>query len=291
MNRRTWLRAVASVGLMLVLAIGTPALGQSPSEATATPAGDAPVFGVAPDGEADLAPFRLDIAAGGTADTTLVVTNEGGAPIELRSYAADVETAINGGYALVPEGARVPEEAAWLTVPTDTFIVDPDKTVSLAITVSVPGGTPPGEYMAALATETTASSALEGTAAFRQIMRKVNAVVISVPGPIEAGFTVSAPAIELADGSTVITATIENTGNARVRPAGVIIIADDAGGTVLEIPVALNSVYAWHATLLQISVSEPLLPGDYLITIDLVDDVTGASATLSGAEVPVQPAP
>jgi hypothetical protein len=286
--------------LLLLLAAMIPLLmpgtaaGQSDSTPAVTPAApDTPVFGAAPAGEADLAPFRLEMAAGETTETTLVVTNGGQAPVALRSYALDIRTAINGGYEVLSEDSREATgtgAAAWVSLAAEPYTLEPGEVREIPVMVSVPAGAVPGEYMAALATSTTESSALKGTDSFRQISRKVNAVVIAVPGPVEAGFAIGEPAIALAEGVTTITVPIQNTGNARVRPAGTIVIATAAGDPVAELPVAMGSVYAWHATVIQSAVAPALPEGDYVVTVELTDAATGATASLPATPVTATPA-
>lgn len=276
---------VAVLAALLALPAAATTTAQDTSTPAATPEAPDVIFSAGPAGEADISPFRFELDAGGTTEATLVVANDAGSPIELRSYAADVTTAVNGGYQVLPEPRETGDVAGWLTVPTAPYTLDPGEERELPVGLVVPEGTPPGEYMAALATETVESASIAGTDTFRQVTRKVSAVVITVPGPVSASFELGAPSIEIGADTTTVIVPIENTGNARVRPQGAIVVADDTGNPVVSIPVAMDSVYAWHETTMRYTLPQPLPEGAYTVSVELVDDASGATAELPGTIV------
>lgn len=273
-----------SLLLALMMVVVTPAFAQGQSEATPTAV---PVFSVSPTDAEDLAPFRFEIAAGASAESTLVVLNDGEDVVELHSFAVDITTAVNGGYMVIPEGSTG-DVSAWISMHSRPYAVEPGGEIAIGVSVSVPSGTAPGEYMAAIATETTSSFAMEGTDAFRQVSRKVNAVVITVPGPVAAGFEIGTPVIETIDGVSRVSVPIENTGNARVRPAGAIDIRTAEGEMVATIPVAMGSVYAWHSTTIEANLSPGVPTGTYLVTVELVDAASGISTSFTGPVTAIQ---
>ncbi len=275
-------RLLLILAMLAAFALPPTTLGQGENEATAPPATSSPIFGVQPAGEADLAPFRFELAAGEMSTATLSITNDGETVANLHSFAADISTTVNGGYTVAPPALGAPLVAAWITMPAEPLTIEPGSEVTVPLSVAVPGGTVPGEYMAAIATETIESAAMEGSDAFRQISRKVNAVIITVPGPTTTSFELGPPIIETVDGASRIIVPIENTGNTRVRPTGSIEITTAAGETVTAIPVAMNSVYAWHGTTIEHAVSPEIPPGDYLVTVELFDAASSTEATFSG---------
>lgn len=282
-------RLLLILAMLVAFALPPTTVGQGEDGATATPASVAPVFGVQPTGEADLAPFRFELPAGDTATATLTITNEGETVAELQSFPADITTTVNGGYAVASPSLGAPTVAAWISMPSEPLAIEPGAEVTVPVTVNVPDSTVPGEYMAAIATETVDSVAMEGTDAFRQISRKVNAVIITVPGPVTTSFELGTPVIETIDEGLQVVIPIENTGNTRVRPAGSIEITTTAGELVAEIPVAMGSVYAWHSTTIEASHSPGIPPGDYIVTVELVDAASGTSVSFSGPVTATEP--
>ncbi|HET8523745.1 MAG TPA: hypothetical protein VFL82_10935 [Thermomicrobiales bacterium] len=275
MKRRRFAIHVAPLLLAMLLLLGTPLTGFGQ---TASTAAQPPTFAVAPAGQSDLSPIHLHAASGSSAEATLIVSNGGPTPIELKSFSVAVTTAVNGGYQVLPKGNGRFGQVDWISVPTATYTLAPGEQVARVVRLSVPKGTAPGEYMAALATETTKSEPVAGSEAFRQFIRKVNAIVITVPGPIHAHFELDAPAIAHGDSTTTITVPIANTGNVRVRPKGTITIERAKDQTIIKIPVALNSIYAWDTTMIQQTIGQVLPVGEYTLTIDLHDEATGATA-------------
>jgi hypothetical protein len=266
---------------LLMLATPVTSVAQTATPSAASPADspttEPPTFSVAPEGGADLSPMHLKADAGSSAEAMLVVSNGGHSSIDLKTFAVAVTTAINGGYQVLPEGNGSHGQVTWLSVPDKEYTLAPGEKIELPVRLIVPAGTEAGEYMAALATETTKSEPVAGSGTFRQIIRKVNAVVITVPGAVHASFELGAPTLVRGDGATTIIVPIANTGNARVRPAGTIMIKSGKDGNVVKIPVRLNSVYAWDTTTIQQTFSQALADGEYTVTVQLTDEATGAT--------------
>jgi len=280
---RNLTRLALPIGLIVAMLMATASVT---AQTGATPtADDSITFGVRPADGNDLDPFRFEIDAGAQAQATLIVTNGGEAAVELQSGAADIETRVNGGYQVVADDTAAPGNAAWLSIDTDPYLLEPGKEIDLALEITVPEGTPPGEYMAAVTTQTTESAPIEGTSTFRQISRKINAVVITVPGPVQAAFELGDPSLLTEDGGTTLIVPVHNTGNVRVKPAGTITISDANGDTVAKLDIAMDSVYAWDSTVIQQPLSASLPPGDYTLSVDLTDQSTGTHATLSNVPI------
>jgi hypothetical protein len=224
----------------------------------------------------------VEVAPGASAELTLVLSNPGTFPVELHSYTANVHTAVNGGLTMEPAGSELAAPATWMEFPSETVALEPGQEATRVFTVNIPAETPPGQYPNAVAVETVGDYAVEGSSNFRQRIRKVLPVLITVPGEVEAGFVLGEPIVETSRRWPVLQIPIENTGNIRVRPQGELTVKDPTGVELLKTLVTVGYIYAGDATLIEIIMNPALPPGDYEINLQMADESTGTSHSLSG---------
>jgi hypothetical protein len=110
-------------------------------------------------------------------------------------------------------------------------------------------------------------------------VRKVLAVYITVPGEMQGEFTLGDPLVEVRARGPVIQVPLLNTGNLRLRPYGEMTLYDTSGDELVKAPVTLGSVFAGHGTLAEVRLEGLLPPGEYLLSVDMQDDESGATAS------------
>jgi len=263
---------------------GTPSAADDP----ATPAASDTVwFVIAPDGKGNGDFFDVTLAAGEQATMRGTLGNGSAIPVKAIIYAADAYSGVNGGFMLNGADAEVTAPTTWLDFPTITYDFQPAETFETAFTVAVPDDTPPGQYITGVAIETAEAEPMKGGAPLMVKYRLAAPVLVTVPGPVTPAFDIGDIGITISETTTIITGMIENTGNIRVRPAGTLRISDEGGSQLVDAPIAMGSVYAGDTTTFEVILPTPLSEGTYLVSVDLADDDTGATAVRSDVAVDV----
>lgn len=261
---------------------------QSAGARQATPtANNLPRFGISPVGDYDTPWFEVTIPAGDVSQLTARVSNIGDVAADLRTYATESFNPPNGGFAAAEEVANLSGAAAWINYEAEDFVLQPGETRNKDFSVSVPAGTPPGEYVIALAVETLHPLPVPGSTTLNQIIRSTLSVEITVPGTMTTGFELGAPTAEFTGNLWVIDVPIENLGTARIRPAGELLIAAADGEILSSDTVEMGSVYGGNSTIVRTTLPGQIAPGDYTLSLHLTDAATGASASLDSAALPL----
>ena len=89
--------------------------------------------------------YFLHIASAGTQlSDQAIVHNKSAVPLELLLYATDGVTAVNGGTTFAHKQLERSMAGAWLTLAVDRIQLGPGEAESVAFTLDIPAGTPPG---------------------------------------------------------------------------------------------------------------------------------------------------
>ncbi|MDQ3656981.1 MAG: DUF4832 domain-containing protein [Chloroflexota bacterium] len=286
---------------MVVGAIGpSGAFGAAARESEASPPPtELPRFSISARGDHDHQWFEVTIEAGETANLTAGIRNVGEVEATLRTFAANAVNPPNGEFAAATEEQEPANATRWLDYPSETFETQPGDERGIDFTASVPSGTPPGEYVAALVVQTAESIGIPGTETFNQIIRGTISVEITVPGDMTSGFDLGAPVVSPAADWWTLDVPITNTGTARIRPHGELIVTSANGEAVSTTRVEMSSVYGGNTTSVRVELPGHLPLGDYLVPLALTDaaavtpngepvryaDVT-AAITNNGSDIP-----
>ena len=229
--------------------------------------------------------FSLTIEPGESQSLTVLLGNAGSASIEARTYAADAYTLINGGFGNRTEADGQSGPTKWIDYESETLQLDPAVLLDRTFSVSVPEGTEPGQYVSAIVVQTAEPIKISGSDMFQQMILKSIAVLVTVPGPVEAGFKIGDAAVNQTAGANVLHIAIINGGNVLVKPAGTLTIRDDSGEAVVTAPISMGSVYAGMETTLEVGLSDTLMPGSYQFDLSLKDETTDAKARAKKIEI------
>lgn len=239
------------------------------------------LFSVRPENGGDGQPFEVELQPGESANLVVVLGNAGNIPVELLSYTANVLTNPNGGMGIDEEDVEHVPPTTWMEFPSQLDPLAPGQEVTRTLSITVPEGTLPGQYVNAIAVQTVDDYAIEGSTNFRQRVRKVSAVYVNVPGELQASFTLRQPEVEFRTRGPVLQIPVENTGNTWIRPYGEMVLSDMTGVELVRAPVVMGTVFAGHSTLMEVRMNVALLAGEYLLTVDLADDRSEATASLT----------
>ena len=296
MYRVAWFRVLSFVLALICLScVNGSVTAQSTDEGTpqasgtpdATGPNETVWFVIAPEGKGNGDYFDIHLGAGESATVSATIGNGSEIPVNAIIYAANAYSGINGGFNLNDSTQPVSDPATWVDFPTDTRVFQPKEVIQTTFTVSVPAGTPPGQYITGIAVETADAKPMPGSAQLLVKYRLAAAILITVPGDVSPGFELG-DVTAVTDGqTTTITGNIQNSGNIRVRPEGNLTFTNASGAVVVDAPIKMDSVYAGDSTTYQIFIPSPLPEGDYTVTVDLKDPDTGSNSTLKDVVVHV----
>ncbi|MBU0531523.1 MAG: hypothetical protein ABIG32_02865 [Candidatus Uhrbacteria bacterium] len=129
----------------------------------------------------------------------------------------------------------------WITLPEESYVLTPNETLKLPVSIAIPAGAEPGGYYATLFF-TEAAADEDGSVGI--VTRVGIPILVKAAGEvIESGELVS---FETVDGKffahvpVSFTSRLQNTGTVHVKPSGTILIKNLFGRTVAELPANLN---------------------------------------------------
>ena len=245
---------------------------------TAVVATEPPVtLRVTPAGQAPGTYFRLSLRGGETRRVSVDLANTGDRPITARTYAADVYTTINGGFGARLRDAQRSGPTLWVRYPTAILELAGRSTSRRTVSIAVPAGTTPGEYITSVVLENEDVIAGSGPIAVDQIIRQAVAIAVTVPGPARPALVVGEATHGIVGGRSVVGVALRNTGNRHLRPVGSLVLRDDSGREVTRAPLAMDRFYAVTDTRLEVPLETLLLPGTYALALELQDPAYGVS--------------
>ncbi len=225
--------------------------------------------------------FHLEPGESETIELRFSVSSD--SPVEVVTYVADAISPPNGGLGLGPADEGRLEHTSWIDFDAETLTLNPGNPVESELSVEIPDNAAPGQYVAALAVQTTEPILIPGSEGAGQIVRAVAAIAIIVPGDLEPEFELGEPALVQQLLGASIQVPIANTGNIPVYPQGTLTLESMTGDRAASIPIAMGAVFAGGDTYLDIMLTEPPSPGQYTLVLSLTDPDSGATAQIAGA--------
>jgi hypothetical protein len=190
-------------------------------------------------------PGYFDFTAAPGSLTTLyaLVGNEGGQAGTAKVIPVDARSGVFGGISYnLPQQSRH-GVGAWVKLPGSTFPLDPSKGVVVPFTVKIPAGTKPGQYVGALTAYVPISGKKKGGVGGVQVQRRVvNAIEVTVPGPLRAAFSVTGVGSQRRPDGIYILVHLLNTGNVLLKGQGYLWINDNhTNKLVMSKPIGLDT--------------------------------------------------
>ena len=248
-------RTLIAAGVVALLAYATPAAAQISME---------------------VSPLRVELIAGPGSTTTqaITVTNAGKDPVRVRAVATDWDLSKNGApqFEGVIEGGPY-SATSWIRVAPPEQVIEPGKDATVRFSMSVPADLQPGGYRTGVLFE-FGPAAADPTSRGRQVMFKsriATLIYVSIGQP--------AMAAELTDltvrntgPQTQVVATVKNSSRRYVRTRGNLILFDQSGRNVREIPMPdvpllPESEREVAITVIDPDMHDPITPGDYKVEV------------------------
>ena len=286
------------VSLVVALVVGGPGVAASAvsgtaasvSATTVTAGGsvraDVATLGLVALGQTG-AYFEATITAGTSLTFEVDRVNPNAEAVETRTYVGVVSTIVNGGFGAADSTVAVSWASTWVDYPAQTLTLAPQEHNTAVFTVAVPAGTAPGQYVSSIVLENAEPEAGTGQVALNRIVRQAIAVSIRVPGELAPAFSLGLASLGETAGNTVVTLQTTNDGNQHLAPAGVMTLKDSLGAEISTNSITMGSFYAGMSTRVSVGLTGALDPGDYLISLELTDPLTGVSASVVDAPLTV----
>lgn len=192
-------------------------------------------FGLRPENQT-VGYFQYSLEPGTTMEDALLAQNTTDEDILIEVSVVAGHTALMGGVAF-PGQADGP--AGWIHLPDEGVVEIPaQKQVRLPFTVTVPAGTPPGEYVAGFLASPAPMQRMED----QQDSVKVNVVsqmgltmIITVPGNQVCEITLDEIRSETSSGAWNVVVSMRNTGNIHFKGIGELALFSPETGTAQTI--------------------------------------------------------
>lgn len=231
--------------------------------------------------DSDLAYFDISLEPGESRALTVRFSNHGEIGTGASVFAADVYSLHGGGMGMADIDAPRTGVTEWIDLESAELELEPGESVEQVFTVAVPEDTQPGDYVTAVVIQNTDPIDINGDdQRFDQTVRQGIAVAIDVPGD-------RAPAMEFGEvrhsvvgGNSVVEVDLVNTGNTHVLPSGNFAMKDATGNELASSPIGLDTVFAGTSTVIEVTFTDELPAGDYLIRVEVEDAETEASAAV-----------
>lgn len=244
-------RGRRAVRTALALALLVLAIFSATGEAFAVDDG---TVGIRPANESDF--FHISLYPGSAIDAEAVVANHSQAPVTLLNYPVDGQTTPQGGFALAAQTDPKKGIGAWVTLKADHVTIPANSEVKVPFRLTVPAGTPPGDYAGALIIQSPPvqgkTSTVNGDTAVRidVVQRQGVRIYLNVAGTAVKSLTYGDLAWQQNGDQLTFTLPVHNTGN-----------------TILH-PTAELALSGWPIsdTMVKFDTPESLLPGS---SIDL----------------------
>lgn len=190
-------------------------------------------FGLRPEDQS-IGYFQYTLNPGETVEDAVLAVNGTEQAMRLIVSTVAGHTALTGGISF-PGEADGP--ASWISFPDGGLIeVPPKLAVRLPFTLSVPSGTPPGEYVAGFLStpenpaDGVGGEAAEGAMNIQIVPQMGVSIIIYVPGPQLCQVTLRSITKEIDRGGWKVVMDMANTGNVHFKGTGAFILRPLIGG-------------------------------------------------------------
>src|SRR5262245_28387082 len=224
----------------------------------------------------EVSPLRVELTAGPGSSTTQAITvaNAGKDPVRVRATATDWDLSKDG----VPQFEGVAEggpysATAWIRVAPPETVIEPGKETTVRFSLAVPAGIQAGGYRTGVLFEfgsVTTNPASRG----RDVMFKsriATLIYVSIGQPAMAA-ELTDLGIKKAGDQPQVVATIKNSGRRYARTRGSLVLYDQSGRNVREVPVPDVPLLPESEREVAITVVDPekqltVAPGDYKVEV------------------------
>ena len=189
----------------------------------------------------EVSPLRVELAAGPGSTTTqgITVINAGKEPVRVRAVLTDWELSKDGSPQFEGAVEGGPYSAtSWVRVAPPEQVIEPGKETTVRFSLTVPPGIEPGGYRTGVLFEFGPSTG-DPAGRAREVMFKsriATLIYVNIGQPAVAA-ELTDLRVRSAGPQLQIVATVKNTSRRYVRTKGTLLVYDQAGKTMREVPV------------------------------------------------------
>ncbi|MDR6508386.1 WxL protein peptidoglycan domain-containing protein [Arthrobacter oryzae] len=224
-------------------------------------------LGIRPANESDF--FHISLYPGAALEATAIVTNHTQTAVTLLNYPVDATSTPQGAFALANQNEPRPGVGGWVQLANDHITLAANSELKVPFRISVPAGTPPGEYAGGLIIQSPpvqgTTSTVDGDTAVRLdvIQRQGVRIYLTVAGTAVSTLTHGDLSWQQTGDTLTFTLPLNNTGNTILHPSATLDVNSWVGAN----------------TQLKFDTPESMLPGSAL---ELHARLTQAPAIQSG---------
>lgn len=252
----------------------------APAIAAASPVVDGvPLVTFAPV-ESEKGFFDITLEPGQSTTVAVHLANVGSAPYEMVTFAADVYTRVNGGSESRLRGEPISGATTWITYPEEPATLQPGESTTRDIIVTAPDDATPGEYTTSIVLQNLnpIDTGTTGGVGMLQILRQAIAIAITVPGPAEPALSIDGASYMIVPAYAAVLIDISNTGNIRLAPEAEMELTTIDGELLTNGTLQMETFFPQTQTNLEFPLVRTLEPGEYQVTVSLVDDAHAVAA-------------
>jgi hypothetical protein len=189
----------------------------------------------------EVSPLRVELAAGSGSTTTqgIIVSNAGKEAVRVRARLTDWDLSKDGAPQFEGAIENGPYSAtSWLRLAPPEQVIEPGKDTTVRFSMTVPGGMQPGGYRTGVLFEFGPATG-DPVGRSREVMFKsriATLIYINIGQPTVAA-ELSDLSVRPVGAQLQAIATVKNTSRRSVRTKGSLIVYDQGGRTVREVPV------------------------------------------------------
>jgi P pilus assembly chaperone PapD len=224
----------------------------------------------------EVSPLRVELAAGPGSTTTqgITVINAGKEPVRVRARVTDWDLSRDGApqfEGAVPDGPY--SATSWVRVAPPEQVIESGKETTVRFSMAVPAGIQPGGYRTGVLFEFGPSTG-DPVGRAREVMFKsriATLIYVNIGQP-PMGAELTDLRQRSAGSQLQVVATVKNTGRRHVRTKGTLVIHDQAGRIVREVPVPDLPLLPESEREVTMAVIDPdkkltLEPGEYRVEL------------------------
>lgn len=207
-------RTVLALALLVLTVFSTAGQASAVDDGT---------VGIRPANESDF--FHISLYPGAAIEAEAVVTNHTQAPVTLLNYPVDGQTTPQGGFALASRTDPQKGIGAWAHLKTDHLTIPANAEMKVPFRLTVPAGTPPGDYAGGLIIQSPPvqgkTSTVNGDTAVRidVVQRQGVRIYLNVAGTAVKALTHGDLTWAQNGDDLAFTLQVHNTGNTILHPA------------------------------------------------------------------------
>lgn len=189
----------------------------------------------------EVSPLRVELAAGAGSTTTqgITVSNAGKDPVRVRATLTDWDLSKDGAPQFEGAVENGPYSAtSWLRVAPPEQVIEPGKDATVRFSMTVPADVQPAGYRTGVLFEFGPAGG-DPVARSREVMFKsriATLIYVNIGQPPMAG-ELTDLRLRPAGPQVQVVATVKNTSRRSVRTKGSLVVYDDTGKSVREVPV------------------------------------------------------